>query len=103
MAAGKTEYEMEGQLNWSAHRSRGYGVGSLNQKGGEPDKYWVQPGHALAEKGMAKGKGGRFEVRWEGGREGGREEGREERRISTGCSPSMRWRRRAWPRGRGHV
>eukprot|EP00624_Nannochloropsis_granulata_P002421 evm.model.NODE_2213_length_7292_cov_34.032776.3 len=52
---------MEEQLNWTAHRSRGYGVGSLNQKGGEPDKFWVQPGHALAEKGMAKAKGGRFE------------------------------------------
>ncbi len=62
---------MEEQLNWTAHRSRGYGVGSLNQKGGEPDKFWVQPGHALAEKGMAKAKGGRFEVRRGGEGEGG--------------------------------
>jgi hypothetical protein len=75
---------MEEQLNWTAHRSRGYGVGSLNQKGGEADKYWVQPGHALAEKGMAKGKGGRFEVRL-AGREGGRE-GKYEGETHTTCS-----------------
>ncbi|GAB5036121.1 nadh dehydrogenase ubiquinone 1 alpha subcomplex subunit 12 [Nannochloropsis oceanica] len=61
VAAGKTEYQMEEQLNWTAHRSRGYGVGSLKQKSGEPDRFWVQPGHALAEKGMSKAKGGRFE------------------------------------------
>ncbi|EWM22343.1 nadh dehydrogenase ubiquinone 1 alpha subcomplex subunit 12 [Nannochloropsis gaditana] len=61
VAAGLTDYQMEGQLNWTAHRSRGYGVGSLHQKAGEPDKFWVQPGHPLAAKKQEKGKGGRFE------------------------------------------
>ena len=47
----------EGQHNWTAHRSRGYGVGSLNQKHGEPDMYWKQPGHPLhAEVRKAKEK-----------------------------------------------
>ena len=63
--------QMEEQLNWTAHRSRGYGVGSLNQEHGEPDKYWKQPGHPLEAKG--KGKGGRFEVRWVGGWVGGQQ------------------------------
>jgi hypothetical protein len=63
VATGLTDYQMEGQLNWTAHRSRGYGVGSLHQKAGEPDKFWVQPGHPLAAKKQEKGKGGRFEVR----------------------------------------
>jgi len=78
VAAGKTEYQMEEQLNWTAHRSRGYGVGSLKQKSGEPDRFWVQPGHALAEKGMSKAKGGRFEVRCGGEGEGGVKEEEEE-------------------------
>ena len=73
VAAGLTDYQMEGQLNWTAHRSRGYGVGSLHQKAGEPDKFWVQPGHPLAAKKQEKGKGGRFEVRAGGeGNERGR-------------------------------
>jgi len=43
----------------------------------------MQPGHALAKKGMAKGKGGRFEVRF-AGREGGRKGGREGGGIGSG-------------------
>jgi hypothetical protein len=49
----------EEQYNWTSHRQRGYGVGSLNQGPNEPDKYWKQPGHPLNK----ETKGGRFEVR----------------------------------------
>lgn len=51
----------EDQHNWTAHRQRGYGVGSLNQQAGEPDKYWKQPGHPLNND--KETKGGRFGVR----------------------------------------
>ena len=50
----------EDQHNWTAHRQRGYKIGSLNQGPDEPDKYWKQPGHPLHP--ASKGKGGRFEV-----------------------------------------
>lgn len=48
----------EEQYNWTSHRQRGYGVGSLNQGPNDPDKYWKQPGHPLNK----ETKGGRFEV-----------------------------------------
>ncbi|CAM9189547.1 unnamed protein product, partial [Ectocarpus fasciculatus] len=43
--------------NLSQYRARGYNVGSLMSKAGEPDKYYKQPGHPLSE---VTDKGGRF-------------------------------------------
>lgn len=64
----RTTAQGEEQYNWTAHRSRGYGVGSLNQAHGEPDKYWKQPGHPLNKEPT---KAGRFEVGvWMGGGSG---------------------------------
>lgn len=45
--------------NLSQYRARGYNVGSLMSKAGEPDKYYKQPGHPLSE---VTDKGGRFKV-----------------------------------------
>jgi hypothetical protein len=50
----------EAQYNWTAHRARGYKVGSLHQGPDEPDKYWTQPGHPLNPR---TNEGGRFKVR----------------------------------------
>ncbi len=50
------------QHTLSQYRQRGYNIGSLKAKGGEKDRYYLQPGHPLSP---IADKGGRFKDRKE--------------------------------------
>jgi NADH:ubiquinone oxidoreductase subunit len=54
------------QTAMSFYRQRGYGVGSIKSKAGDPEGYYKQPGHPLSP--MAD-KGGRFKHRKEMGQD----------------------------------